>query len=88
MEEGPDDDVAPQVSDDAAGDDSAPHKSKYERPARTGREPGMATIFLNVGRVAVEKNLEAFLELDLPGSKVMLCGFGGGLSWGAALLDW
>jgi 3-oxoacyl-[acyl-carrier-protein] synthase III len=22
------------------------------------------------------------------GSKVMLCGFGGGLSWGAALLDW
>lgn len=26
-------------------------------------------IFLNVGRVAVEKNLEAFLRLDLPGSK-------------------
>ncbi len=25
-------------------------KSKYERPARTGREPGMKTIFLNVGR--------------------------------------
>ncbi|HWA88277.1 MAG TPA: DEAD/DEAH box helicase [Opitutus sp.] len=25
-------------------------KKKYERPARTGREPGMATIFLNVGR--------------------------------------
>jgi 3-oxoacyl-(acyl-carrier-protein) synthase III len=23
-----------------------------------------------------------------PGSRVMLCGFGGGLSWGAALLDW
>jgi 3-oxoacyl-[acyl-carrier-protein] synthase III len=23
-----------------------------------------------------------------PGSHVMLCGFGGGLSWGAALLDW
>jgi 3-oxoacyl-[acyl-carrier-protein] synthase-3 len=23
-----------------------------------------------------------------PGSKVVLCGFGGGLSWGAALLDW
>ena len=50
MEEGPDDDVAPQVSDDAAGDDPSPHKSKYERPARTGREPGMATVFLNVGR--------------------------------------
>jgi ATP-dependent RNA helicase DeaD len=25
-------------------------KQKYERPARTGREPGMVTIFLNVGR--------------------------------------
>jgi 3-oxoacyl-[acyl-carrier-protein] synthase-3 len=23
-----------------------------------------------------------------PGSRVMLCGFGGGLSWGAALLEW
>jgi 3-oxoacyl-[acyl-carrier-protein] synthase-3 len=23
-----------------------------------------------------------------PGGRVMLCGFGGGLSWGAALLDW
>jgi 3-oxoacyl-[acyl-carrier-protein] synthase-3 len=23
-----------------------------------------------------------------PGSRVMLCGFGGGLSWGAALFDW
>ncbi|HXT09408.1 MAG TPA: glycosyltransferase family 1 protein [Roseiarcus sp.] len=29
-------------------------------------------IFLNVGRVAVEKNLEAFLDLDLPGSKVVV----------------
>jgi glycosyltransferase involved in cell wall biosynthesis len=29
-------------------------------------------IFLNVGRVAVEKNIEAFLELDLPGSKVVV----------------
>jgi ATP-dependent RNA helicase DeaD len=27
-----------------------PRKSKYDRPARTGREPGFATIFLNVGR--------------------------------------
>jgi ATP-dependent RNA helicase DeaD len=25
-------------------------KPKYDRPARTGREPGMATLFLNVGR--------------------------------------
>ncbi len=29
-------------------------------------------IFLSVGRVAVEKNLEAFLKLDLPGSKVVV----------------
>lgn len=29
-------------------------------------------IFLNVGRVAVEKNLPAFLALDLPGSKVVV----------------
>ena len=29
-------------------------------------------IFLSVGRVAVEKNLEAFLTLDLPGSKVVI----------------
>ena len=28
--------------------------------------------FLNVGRVAVEKNIEAFLELDLPGTKVVV----------------
>ena len=29
-------------------------------------------IFMNAGRVAVEKNLEAFLALDLPGSKVVI----------------
>ena len=29
-------------------------------------------IFLNVGRLAVEKNLEAFLDLDLPGSKLVI----------------
>ena len=29
-------------------------------------------IFLTVGRVAVEKNIEAFLRLDLPGSKVVV----------------
>ncbi len=29
-------------------------------------------IFLNVGRIAVEKNLEAFLSIDLPGSKVVI----------------
>jgi glycosyltransferase involved in cell wall biosynthesis len=29
-------------------------------------------IWLNVGRVAVEKNIEAFLKLELPGSKVLV----------------
>lgn len=29
-------------------------------------------IWVNVGRVAVEKNIEAFLDLDLPGSKVVV----------------
>lgn len=29
-------------------------------------------IFINVGRVAVEKNLEAFLSLDLPGTKLIV----------------
>ncbi len=29
-------------------------------------------VFLTVGRVAVEKNLEAFLSLDLPGTKVVV----------------
>jgi len=29
-------------------------------------------VYLNVGRVAPEKNLEAFLDLDLPGSKIVV----------------
>lgn len=29
-------------------------------------------VFISVGRVAVEKNLEAFLSLDLPGTKVVI----------------
>ena len=29
-------------------------------------------VFVNVGRMAVEKNMEAFLSLDLPGSKVIV----------------
>jgi ATP-dependent RNA helicase DeaD len=43
---------AAPVAETPAGDntDDSPRKSKYERPARTGREPGKATIFLNVGR--------------------------------------
>ena len=31
-------------------------------------------IFMTMGRVAVEKNLEAFLSLDLPGTKVVIGG--------------
>ncbi|NQW01749.1 MAG: glycosyltransferase family 1 protein [Rhodospirillales bacterium] len=31
-------------------------------------------IFINVGRVSVEKNIKAFLDLDLPGSKVVVGG--------------
>jgi glycosyltransferase involved in cell wall biosynthesis len=41
------------------------------RPRQT--DLGVARpVFLSVGRVAVEKNLEAFLALDLPGTKVVV----------------
>jgi ATP-dependent RNA helicase DeaD len=36
--------------DDEADDEGTTKKQKYDRPARTGREQGMATVFLNVGR--------------------------------------
>jgi glycosyltransferase involved in cell wall biosynthesis len=39
------------------------------RPQSRSRLNTTPPIFLYVGRVAVEKNVEAFLELDLPGSK-------------------
>jgi glycosyltransferase involved in cell wall biosynthesis len=29
-------------------------------------------IFMNIGRIAIEKNLDAFLSLDLPGTKVVI----------------
>ena len=46
--------------------------TKLFDPAKR-RDPGLPRpIFLNVGRVAVEKNLPAFLALDLPGSKVVV----------------
>ena len=38
-------------------------------PQASRRLDSTPPIFLYVGRVAVEKNVEAFLELDLPGSK-------------------
>jgi glycosyltransferase involved in cell wall biosynthesis len=38
-------------------------------PRKSQRLNSKPPIFLYVGRVSVEKNIEAFLELDLPGSK-------------------
>ncbi|HWV40891.1 glycosyltransferase family 1 protein [Pseudorhodoplanes sp.] len=42
------------------------------RPDRAIALPFPRPIFACVGRVAVEKNLEAFLSLDLPGTKVVI----------------
>ncbi len=42
------------------------------RPEEKGMFDLPRPIFINVGRVAVEKNLDAFLSLDLPGSKVIV----------------
>ena len=41
-------------------------------PAKAQRLPFARPIFLYAGRVAVEKNLEAFLSLDLPGSNLVM----------------
>ena len=42
------------------------------RPIPNATLPYPGPIWLYVGRVAVEKNLEAFLSLDLPGTKVVI----------------
>ncbi len=42
------------------------------RPVAGASLPFARPIWLNVGRVAVEKNIEAFLSLDLPGTKVVV----------------
>ena len=42
------------------------------KPMPGARLPFEAPIFLYVGRVAVEKNIEQFLALDLPGTKVVV----------------
>ena len=44
----------------------------HPEPREDWNLPG--PVFLYVGRVAVEKNIEAFLKLDLPGSKVVVGG--------------
>ena len=42
-------------------------------PEKRDEWPGLPRpIFLYAGRVAIEKNIDAFLELDLPGSKVVV----------------
>jgi glycosyltransferase involved in cell wall biosynthesis len=42
------------------------------RPIADAHLPHARPIWLYVGRVAVEKNIEAFLALDLPGTKVVI----------------
>ena len=47
-------------------------RSAFKPGPKTAFEGLPRPIFLNVGRVTVDKNLEAFLDLDLPGSKVVV----------------
>lgn len=42
------------------------------RPEVAGKNVAKSPIFIYVGRVAVEKNIETFLGLDLPGTKVVV----------------
>ncbi len=53
-----------------------PHVKALDQNGDAAREDwGLPRpIFLYVGRVAVEKNIAAFLDLDLPGSKVVVGG--------------
>ena len=41
-------------------------------PAKAAAVPWPRPVFLTVGRLAVEKNVEAFLKLDLPGTKLVV----------------
>ncbi|MDX2103040.1 MAG: glycosyltransferase family 1 protein [Alphaproteobacteria bacterium] len=52
------------------GVDTSLFRPRNDRPDEFVTLPG--PIWLYVGRVAVEKNIEAFLALDLPGSKVVV----------------
>lgn len=47
-------------------------KSTLELPELPDYQDLPRPIFVNVGRVAVEKNLDAFLSLDLPGTKLIV----------------
>lgn len=42
------------------------------RPIAEARHPYPGPIWITVGRVAIEKNIEAFLACDLPGTKVVV----------------
>ncbi len=42
------------------------------KPGRKDILPGERPVFMYVGRVAVEKNIEAFLQLELPGRKYVV----------------
>jgi 3-oxoacyl-[acyl-carrier-protein] synthase-3 len=44
----------------------------------------------NTAAASIPITLKAAVEAGRvqPGARIMLCGFGGGLSWGAALLEW
>jgi ATP-dependent RNA helicase DeaD len=46
----PENESTAAAAEDEAVEETPSKKKKYERPARTGREPGMVTVFLNVGR--------------------------------------
>ena len=46
--------------------------SRNSIPSPDARLPYEGPIWIYVGRVAVEKNIEAFLALDLPGTKVVV----------------
>ncbi|MCB1420912.1 MAG: glycosyltransferase family 1 protein [Nitratireductor sp.] len=46
---------------------------RRKNPGTEGPYAGLEPpIFLNVGRIATEKNIDTFLELDLPGTKVVV----------------
>jgi 1,2-diacylglycerol 3-alpha-glucosyltransferase/glucuronosyltransferase len=45
---------------------------EHFRPIADATLPYPRPIFLYVGRVAIEKNIEAFLSLDLPGTKIVV----------------
>lgn len=46
--------------------------TKLFRPAQERVRNNAEPVFIYVGRVSVEKNIEEFLQLDLPGSKVVV----------------